>query len=123
MRFLVDNALSPKLAVGLRTAGHDVVHVRDVGLASASDHDVFQAALTDDRVIVSEDTDFGTLLALREATKPSVLLFRGIQDRSAANLLQLLLNNLAAMKGDLDAGAVVVIENARIRIRRLPLLR
>ena len=99
------------------------MHVRDVGLASASDHDVFQAALTDDRVIVSEDTDFGTLLALREATKPSVLLFRGIHDRSAANLLQLLLNNLAAMKGDLDAGAVVVIENARIRIRRLPLLR
>ena len=122
MKFLIDNALSPNLAVGLRAAGHDVVHVRDVGLASASDADVFQVALADNRVVVSEDTDFGTLLALRDAAKPSVVLFRRIQDRSAANLLSLLLTNLAAVARDLDAGAVVVIENARIRIRRLPLL-
>ena len=122
MKFLVDNALSPNLAVGLRAAGHDVVHLRDIGLASASDADVFQVALDDDRVIVSEDTDFGTLLALRDATKPSVVLFRGVQDRSAANLLSLLLANLPAVAGDLDAGAVVAIENARVRVRRLPLL-
>lgn len=95
------------------------MHVRDVGLAS--DADVFQVALADNRVVVSEDTDFGTLLALRDAAKPSVVLFRRIQDRSAANLLSLLLTNLAAVTRDLDAGAVVVIENARIRIRRLPL--
>ena len=122
MKFLVDNALSPNLAVGLRAAGYDVVHLRDIGLASASDADVFQVALADNRVIVSEDTDFGTLLALQAAAKPSVLLFRGIQDRSAANLLSLLLTNLAAVTSALDAGAVVVIENTRIRVRHLPLL-
>lgn len=122
MKFLVDNALSPNLAVGLRAAGHDVVHLRDIGLASASDADVFQVALDDDRVIVSEDTDFGTLLALQDTTKPSVVLFRGVQDRSAANLLSLLLANLPAIAGDLDASAVVAIENARVRVRRLPLL-
>ena len=98
------------------------MHLRDIGLASASDADVFQVALDDDRVIVSEDTDFGTLLALRDATKPSVVLFRGVQDRSAANLLSLLLANLPAIAGDLDADAVVAIENARVRVRRLPLL-
>ena len=122
MKFLVDNALSPKLAVGLRAAGYDVAHLRDMGLASASDAEVFQVALTGNRVVVSEDTDFGTLLALRNAAKPSVLLFRGIADRSAANLLSLLQTNLATVTPDLKAGAVVVIENARIRIRRLPLL-
>ena len=93
-----------------------------MGLASASDAEVFQVALTENRVVVSEDTDFGTLLALRNAAKPSVLLFRGIADRSAANLLSLLQTNLATVTPDLEAGAVVVIENARIRIRRLPLL-
>ena len=122
MKFLVDNALSPNLAVGLRAAGYDVVHLRDIGLASASDAEVFQIALADSRVIVSEDTDFATLLALRNAVKPSVLLFRGIQDRSAANLLSLLQTNITAVTGDLDAGAAVVIENTRIRIRRLPML-
>ncbi len=34
MRFLIDNALSPRIAEGLNEAGHDAIHVRDIGLAS-----------------------------------------------------------------------------------------
>jgi len=65
MRFLIDNALSPVVAEGLCQSGHDAVHVRTVGLAAAADATIFEYAAREQRVIVSADTDFGTLLAMR----------------------------------------------------------
>lgn len=121
MRLLVDNALSPRLAEGLRAAGHDAVHVRDLGLRSAPDEEIFDLAASEERVVISEDTDFGTLLGLRDTSKPSVILFRHMPDRSAAGLLSILLRNIATVEADLETGAMVVIEPGRIRVRRLPM--
>jgi len=121
LRLLVDNALSPRLAEGLRAAGHDAVHVRDLGLHAAPDEEIFDLAASEDRVVVSEDTDFGTLLSLRDSSEPSVILFRHMPDRSASGLLSVLLGNIATVEVDLESGAVVVIEPGRIRVRRLPM--
>lgn len=121
MRLLVDNALSPRLAEGLRAAGHDALHVRDLGLQSADDTVLFEFAAREGRILLSEDTDFGTLLALRKSARPSVILFRRVPDRGAASLLRLLLANLSTVEAELMAGAVVVFGSNRIRVRRLPL--
>lgn len=121
MRLLVDNALSPRVAAALAGDGHDVVHVRDRGLHAASDVELLELAREEGRVIVSADSDFGTLLALRDAQRPSFLLWRSRDRPSLEKQARAIASVIDQCRDDLDAGAVVVIDDERIRVRRLPI--
>lgn len=121
MRFLLDESISRLVVPALREAGHDVAEVTSIGLTSAADPVVLQAALDDARVLVTLDTDFGALLAHSGDELPSVVLLRGEVTRLPARQAALLLANLDQVESDLEAGALVVIADGRVRVRRLPI--
>lgn len=121
MRFLVDANLSPRLADLLGSAGHDAVAVREVGLADASDEVILEHASSDERVLISHDTDFGTLLAARGVTSPSFILFRSSDPITPDQQAGLIVSNIEAIAGELEAGAIVVFARGRLRMRRLPI--
>ncbi|MGO9062024.1 MAG: DUF5615 family PIN-like protein [Candidatus Binataceae bacterium] len=121
MRFLVDNSLSPFVAYRLQEAGHDATHVRDYALQTADGEIIFDRARQERSMVVSGDTDFGTLLALREVREPSVIIFRRASQRRPEMQLALLLANLADVEGALAEGSVVGFEESRLRIRSSPI--
>ncbi len=123
MKFLIDNPLSPTIAELLRQNSFDAVHVRDYNLQAADDDIIFERAAAEDRVIVSADTDFGTLLAFRQSAKPSIVLFRWPLLRRPEAQVTVLLANLPNVLEALEQGSIVIIEQARVRIRTLPIHR
>lgn len=121
LQFLVDNALSPHLVEALQEAGYDALHVRDLELQAAPDEEIFAWAASNQCVIISADTDFGTLLALRLEREPSVVLFRGRGTRRPDQQSALLLENLPQLSENLAEGSLVVFEADRVRVRALPI--
>jgi predicted nuclease of predicted toxin-antitoxin system len=123
VKLLLDNNLSPQLVAPLAEQGHDVSHVRDHDLRAAPDRDILDLARRQGRILilVSADTDFGGLLAASRATEPSVVLIRTAGHRRPARQASLLRDNLAAVADALERGALVAIEDTRVRVRDLPI--
>lgn len=121
MRFLLDQNLSPKVAQPPRAAGHDVTVARELGLSRATDAVVMATARVEGRVLVSADTDFGALLACPARPRRPSCSCRRASNRRAEQQARLILDNLAVVADDLEAGAVVVLGKATLRIHRLPI--
>jgi len=121
MKFLVDNALSPVVAKGLRDAGFDAVHVRDYNMQHAEDKLIFQRAQQENRIVISADTDFAYILSQQKSKDTSVILFRKGSERNPFKQIELLLANFSIdIQKRLLEGCILIIEESRIRVRNLP---
>ncbi len=121
MRYLLDANLSPKVADALFEAGFETSHVADHGLLTASDERIFDYAVANELTVITADSDFAMLLALRRAASPSVVLLRDTADQAPDVHATLLLDTLGGLEGVLRAGAIVSLSPSRIRVRDLPI--
>ena len=75
MRFLVDAQLPPRLAHRLTELGHEAIHVFEIGLATATDGQIWDAAIARDAAVVTKDRDFLTL-RIAKRTGPAIIWLR-----------------------------------------------
>jgi predicted nuclease of predicted toxin-antitoxin system len=105
----------------LNASGHDAIHVVEIGLMTASDPEIMQAAAEGDRVLITADSDFAAMLALGGARAPSVILLRSADHMRPPGQADLLVGNLPAVEGDLAQGAIVSMTRRHLRVRELPI--
>jgi predicted nuclease of predicted toxin-antitoxin system len=92
---------------------------RDRGLGSASDEVILAHARERGEVIVTHDLDFGTILAVEGSSTPSVIVLR-LQRPTLDELAERVVSCATRVADALGAGAIVSVEDAAIRIRKLP---
>jgi predicted nuclease of predicted toxin-antitoxin system len=114
MRFLLDESAEVKIAHFLESAGHDVAYVlRDfpVGLP---DRAILERAHAAQRILITNDRDFGELVFLHRQPHSGVIYFRLPLDTTAAQKIDWLRHLLGAHQADL--GRFIVIDTNGIRI-------
>ena len=120
MRFRADAGVSPKTVEFLRQLGHEAVHVRTLGIQCATDREIVDRARADFSIVLTFDLDFGEVLAAGVLDKPSVIIFR-LADERSESVNQRLSTVLAERVAELESGALILVEDTRYRIRKLPI--
>ena len=120
LRLLIDMNLSPEWVAELGHHGFDSIHWSTLGDSRAADTAIMTWARDNGHTVFTHDLDFGTLLALTHASGPSVLQVRG-QNTLPEHMALPVIAALRQYAAELTAGALVVVEGARSRVRVLPI--
>jgi len=113
MRFLVDECTGPAVAQWLRIQNHDVISVYDE-IRGADDRDVIRKAFEQDRILITNDKDFGELVFREKKPHKGIILLR-LEDERTANKISVLKHLLEKYQKSISGNFIVVTEtNVRI---------
>ena len=120
IKILVDVGLSPEWVDVFSRSGWPAVHWSTIGDPRAADRVVMAWARDNGLVVFTHDLDFGTVLALTQATGPSVIQVRA-HDVLPAHLGQVVITALLTHEPQLRDGAIVTVDESRSKVRVLPI--
>lgn len=116
---LLDQGLPRSAASLLRDEGWDVLHTGDIGLSRSTDIQILEFARNEQRVIITLDSDFHTILALENASTPSVIRIR-LEGLRGPDLALLIKRIWTQIEPQIKKGAMVTVTESGIRIRNMP---
>ena len=119
--FLLDQGLPSSTVSALAMRGIAAEHVGQLGLATATDQEIIDNAVARSAVIVTLDADFHSLLAVAQATRPSIIRIRieGLKGDDIADIIEQIVTTI---EPELKSGVAVSVTERGIRLRRLPLV-
>ena len=117
MRLLADECCDARIVEGLRRAGHDVLYAAEE-LISETDGIILRTAYDQDRLLLTEDTDFSSLAIRQRFPSRGIILLRAHSRPWGERLLRV--NEELDRLGDRLRGSFTVIDSERTRIRPLP---
>lgn len=120
MKFVLDMNLTPEWCDVLAFEGWDAVHWSTVGDPTALDNEILAWALSENAIVLTQDLDFGAILAATNADAPSVVFLR-TQDAMPDAIATRVIPLLHQYETQLQSGALLILDAARSRIRILPL--
>jgi len=120
LRFLADMGVSMGVVAWLRDRGFDATHLREEGLQRLPNGTIFEKAAEERRVVLTFDLDFSEIAALTRQGPTSVVSFR-LRNTRTDHVIERLRAVLAASTPQLEAGAIVSVEEGRHRVRSLPI--
>lgn len=121
MKLLVDMNLSPRWINLLTDSGFEARHWSTVGKATARDTEIMEWASDNGYVVLTHDLDFSAILAATQGQSPSVVQIRA-EDVSPDVIGGKIVHALHQMKTELEAGALLSIDDKTMRLRILPLI-
>lgn len=116
MRFLVDESTGPAVARWLREQGHEVFSVYEEG-RGMDDDEVIERAFLENRILITNDKDFGEKVYRQQKPHKGVVLLR-LEDERAANKINTIRRLLDSYFFQLPDNFVVVTET-QVRFARL----
>jgi predicted nuclease of predicted toxin-antitoxin system len=120
VRFLANMNISPKTVTALRQQGWEIIRLSDLLPVDATDEEVLELARREDWVVITQDLDFSTLVALSGYDRPSLITLR-LSVSDPETVTQRLLEVLPQIEQFLRKGCAVTIEDIAVRVRHLPI--
>jgi len=120
MKFLLDMNLSPLQTTVLEKAGFEAVHWSAIGEPNASDREIMIWARSNGYVVLTHDLDYGAILAATKTECPSVIQIR-TQDISPQTIGDLVISVIEQFQEHLQRGALISVDEKKLRARILPL--